>query len=82
MLAAAGSRRVVTEGRAGYAFVQGHVQDDDQQDEQSLPHGLVLAVPVVVAPFFAHHIEKAQDGHAESHDTGQIEHEDAVHTVS
>ena len=44
MLAAAGSRRVVTEGRAGYAFVQGHGQDDDQQDEQGLPHGLVLSL--------------------------------------
>ena len=57
-------------------------KDDDQQDEQGLPHGLVLAVPVFFALFFAHHVKKAQHGHTEGHDAGQIEHEDGIHTIS
>lgn len=82
MVTAAHSRGVIAKRGPGPALGQGHGKDDDQQDEQGLPHGLVLAVPVFFTPFFAHHVKKAQDGHAEGHDTGQIEHEDGIHTIS
>ena len=82
MVTTAYSRGVMTKRGPGPAFGKGHGKDDDQQDEQGLPHGLVLAVPVFFALFFAHHVKKAQHGHTEGHDAGQIEHEDGIHTIS
>ena len=71
MVTAVHSRGVMTKRRPGPAPGQGHGKDDDQQDEQGLPHGLVLAVPVFFTLFFAHHVKKAQHGHTEGHDASQ-----------